>query len=139
MVYAIPLLCGLGVDQLLPLFTLPDVWRVGPAGVLVELACVLVAPAVVRFRKAEMPFDVRKAATTLVTDGPYRFTRNPGYLALTLIYLGLGFLFSSGWAVLLVPTLLIMNVAVVRKEEQHLQARFGEEYLHYRATVRRWL
>ena len=86
-----------------------------------------------------MPFDVRKAATTLVTDGPYRFTRNPGYLALTLIYLGLGFLFSSGWAVLLVPTLLIMNVAVVRKEEQHLQARFGEEYLHYRATVRRWL
>ncbi len=93
-----------------------------------------------RFKRAETPFDVRKPATTLVTDGPYRYTRNPGYLALTLLYLGVGFLLGSVYVVVLVtPAILVMNVAVVRKEEEHLEARFGEEYLHYKASVRRWL
>jgi len=101
----------------------------------------LIAPTVMRFRKADTPFfDFRKPATTLITDGPYRYSRNPGYLALTLLYLGLGVLISSAWVcVLVVPTLLIMNVAVVRKEEQHLESQFGEEYLRYKTAVRRWL
>ncbi len=63
-----------------------------------------------------------------------------GYLSLTLLYLGLGVLFSSAWVcVLVVPTLLIINIAVVRKEEQHLESQFGEEYLRYKTAVRRWL
>jgi protein-S-isoprenylcysteine O-methyltransferase Ste14 len=61
-------------------------------------------------------------------------------MALTLLYLGVGVLFSSAWVcVLVVPTLLIINVAVVRKEEQHLESQFGDEYLRYKTAVRRWL
>lgn len=140
LVYAVALLIGLGIEQLLPLVSLPTTWRAGLAVVLIALSVLLVAPAVMRFRKADTPFDVRKPATTLITDGPYRYSRNPGYVALTLLYLGLGVLFSSGWVcVLVVPTVVIINVAVVRKEEQHLESRFGKDYLRYKSTVRRWL
>ncbi len=140
LVYAVSLFIGLAIEQLLPLVSIPGAWRAGPAVILIALAGSLIAPTVMRFRKADTPFDVRKAATTLITDGPYRYSRNPGYLALTLLYLGVGVLFSSAWVcVLVVPTLLIINVAVVRKEEQHLEAQFGEEYLRYKTAVRRWL
>ncbi len=140
LVYAVPLLIGLGIEHFFPLVTLSGLWRVGPGVLLIGLSCFLVAPAVIRFKRADTPFDVKKPATTLVTDGPYCYTRNPGYLALTLLYLGLGFLFSSVYvAVLIIPILLVMNVAVVHKEEEHLEAQFGEEYLQYKATVRRWL
>ncbi len=141
LVYAVSLFIGLGIEQLLPLVSIPWTWRAGPAVVLIALSGLLIAPTVMRFRKADTPFfNFRKCATTLITDGPYRYSRNPGYLALTLLYLGVGVLFSSAWVwVLVVPTLLIINVAVVRKEEQHLESQFGEEYLRYKTAVRRWL
>ncbi len=140
LVYAASLLIGLAIEQLLPLVSISWTWRAGPAVVLIAVAGLLIAPTVMRFRKAETTFDVRKTATTLITDGPYRYSRNPAYLALTLLYLGLGVLFSSAWVcVLVVPTLLIIIVAVVRKEEQHLESQFGEEYLRYKTAVRRWL
>ncbi len=140
LVYAASLLIGLGIEQLLPLVSIPWTWRTGPAVVLIAVAGLLIAPTVMRYRHADTPFDVRKPATTLITDGPYRYSRNPGYLSLTLLYLGLGVLFSSAWVcVVVVPTLLIMHVAVVRKEEQHLESQFGEEYLRYKTAVRRWL
>ncbi len=140
LVYAVSLFIGLAIEQLLPLGSIPWTWRAGPAVILIASAGLLIAPTVMRFRRADTPFDVRKPATTLIMDGPNRYSRNPGYLALTLLYLGLGVLFSSAWVwVLVVPTLLIMNVAVVRKEEQHLESQFGEEYLRYKTAVRRWL
>ena len=140
LVYAVSLFIGLAIEQLLPLVSIPGTWRAGPAVILIALAGLLIAPTVMRFRKADTPFDVRKPATTLITDGPYRYSRNPGYLALTLLYLGVGVLFSSAWVcVLIVPTLLIINVAVVRKEEQHLESQFGDDYLRYKTAVRRWL
>ncbi len=140
LVYAVSLFIGLAIEQLLPLGSIPWTWRAGPAVILIASAGLLIAPTVMRFRKADTPFDVRKPATTLITDGPYRYSRNPGYLALTLLYLGLGVLFSSAWVcVLVVPTLLIMIVAVVGKEELHLESQFGEEYLRYKTAVRRWL
>ncbi len=141
MVYAVSMFIGLAIEQLLPLVSIPWTWRASPAVVLIALAGMLIAPTVMRFRKADTPFsDFSKPATTLLKDGPYRYSRNPGYLALTLLYLGLGVLLSSAWVcILVVPTLLIINVAVVRKEEQHLESQFGEEYLRYKTAVRRWL
>ena len=141
LVYVVSLLIGLAIEQLLPLVSIPGIWRAGPAVVLIALAGLLIAPTVMRFRKADTPCsDFSTPATTLIMDGPYRYSRNPGYLALTLLYLGVGVLFSSAWVwVLVVPTLLIINVAVVRKEEQHLESQFGDEYLRYKTAVRRWL
>ena len=93
-----------------------------------------------RFRRAGTPFDVRKTASVLITDGPYRFSRNPSYVSLTLLYLGIGTLLNNGWILILVaPVFLVMDLWVVRREERQLETKFGEDYLRYKAAVRRWL
>lgn len=97
-------------------------------------------PVLRRFRRAGTPFDVRKPASALITEGPYRFSRNPSYVSLTLLYLGIGILLNNGWILILVaPVFLVMDLWVVRREERHLEAKFGEEFLRYKAAVRRWL
>ena len=81
-----------------------------------------------------------KPSINLVNTGPYRFSRNPLYVAMTLLYLGLTFLFNSWWGVaLLIPVLLVLHFGVVRREERYLERKFGEEYLAYRSQVRRYL
>ena len=81
-----------------------------------------------------------RPATTLVTDGPFRYSRNPLYLSLTLMYAGIGIIANSLWALILLPAVvLFMSLFVIRREEAHLQRAFGEEYERYCANVRRWL
>jgi protein-S-isoprenylcysteine O-methyltransferase Ste14 len=76
----------------------------------------------------------------LVVRGPYRFTRNPMYLGLLLLYLGLGALFACVWALVLAPALVAtIRYYAIAREERYLAARFGEEYRDYAARVRRWL
>jgi protein-S-isoprenylcysteine O-methyltransferase Ste14 len=78
--------------------------------------------------------------TALVTGGPYRISRNPIYLALTLVYLGLALAWGSLWpVVLLAPLLIVMRYGVIGREERYLEARFGDAYRAYRAAVRRWI
>lgn len=78
--------------------------------------------------------------TAIVTSGPFRFSRNPLYVGLTLLYLGLTSAFNTWWGViLLVPVLTIMHLGVVRREERYLEQRFGEPYRQYCARVRRYL
>ena len=81
-----------------------------------------------------------RPTTELVTDGPYRFSRNPLYLALTLIYAGVGLIADDLWIlILLVPLLLLIHWGVVVREERYLEAKFGEAYRRYKERVRRWL
>jgi protein-S-isoprenylcysteine O-methyltransferase Ste14 len=81
-----------------------------------------------------------RPATTIVTSGPFRFSRNPLYLALTLIYLGLTLAFNTWWGiVVLIPLLLTMHRAVVLREERYLEQKFGEGYRQYRSKVRRYI
>jgi len=139
-VYLIALLTGYGLELLWPVLELRYQWTLGLAVVAMSLSAFYIVSAMVGFRRAATPFDVRKAATALVTDGPYRYSRNPGYLALSLLYGGIAILLGSVWMLLLlVPVHLVMNRWVIEKEEQHLEQVFGEAYLQYKAKVGRWL
>src|SRR5262249_52415312 len=72
--------------------------------------------------------------TAIVASGPFRFSRNPLYLALTLLYLGLTLAFNTWWGiVLLVPVLITMHCGVVLREERYLEQKFGETYRQYRS------
>src|SRR6185437_783921 len=83
------------------------------------------------------PYSASKA---LVSSGPYRFSRNPGYLGMALVFAGISLMTSSVWAlVALVPTLAVIEFGVIHREERYLERTFGEEYRAYRARVRRWL
>jgi len=139
-IYVTALFLGLVLNYFFPTTLLPDVWRysVGIALIVVNIA---IAPlAIIRYKKLKTPFDVRKPARALVTDGPNRYSRNPGYLSLTLLYLGVGFILNNIWILgLVVPVVLIMDLWIIRSEERHLEVVFGEQYLRYKSAVRRWV
>ena len=84
--------------------------------------------------------DPGKPATTIVTSGPFRFTRNPLYLFLLGLYLGITVAVATVWPLLfLVPVVLVLHFGVVRREERYLEAKFGKPYRAHTARVRRWL
>jgi protein-S-isoprenylcysteine O-methyltransferase Ste14 len=81
-----------------------------------------------------------KPANSIVTTGPFRFTRNPLYLSITLLYLGLTLISNTWWGMIcLFPLVVVMHNGVVLREEYYLEQKFGETYRNYRATVRRYL
>jgi protein-S-isoprenylcysteine O-methyltransferase Ste14 len=140
LIYIAGLAAGFGLEALLPSVSLPAAlaWSVG-GGVL--LAGLLLAGSFfAAFRRARTPIDTRKPTSAIVTTGPYRLTRNPGYLSLALIYAGIAILTSALWAfVPLVPTLALVERGVIRREERYLERKFGDEYLSYKASTRRWI
>ena len=93
-----------------------------------------------RFRAAGTPVEPYKPTSAIVSDGLYGLSRNPIYVALTLIYLGIGVAIDSPWILaLVVPVLLVMRTGVIAREERYLERKFGAEYLDYKVSVRRWV
>jgi protein-S-isoprenylcysteine O-methyltransferase Ste14 len=100
----------------------------------------LLIPAVIRFVRSRNTLIPIKPANSLQTTGVYRFTRNPMYLALLLIYIAMAFLKGSLWTLLLAPAVIaLVQIYVIRREEQYLSYRFPTEFPVYRTKVRRWL
>jgi protein-S-isoprenylcysteine O-methyltransferase Ste14 len=94
----------------------------------------------ITFRRAGTPVDPRRAATVLVTHGPYRFTRNPAYLGMALLYSGITLLRGALWPFATLPAVLtIVDRGVIAREERYLTERFGQSYTDYCANVRRWI
>ena len=80
-----------------------------------------------------------KAASNLVTGGPFAWSRNPIYLSDWFVYLGVTLLLGSAWPLLLAPLVwAVMRYGVIAHEEAHLEAKFGDPYRAYLARVRRW-
>ena len=140
LVYLAGLGAGLALDALLPSADLPAVLRWPVGALLVAVGLSLMATFVGAFRRAKTNVDPWKPTTAIVTDGPYRFTRNPGYLGMALVFSGIALLADAPWALLmLVPTIAVIDRGVIAREERYLEGKFGQEYLGYRARVRRWL
>jgi protein-S-isoprenylcysteine O-methyltransferase Ste14 len=91
-------------------------------------------------RQAGTSANPYKPVSHMVTEGPFRYTRNPAYLSMTMIYTGIAVLANALWAILLLPiALLVIQRGVIEREESYLERKFGEEYLSYKAQVRRWI
>jgi protein-S-isoprenylcysteine O-methyltransferase Ste14 len=90
-------------------------------------------------RRAGTPVDPREASTALVTDGPFRHTRNPGYVGLGLVYAGVSLRCTVRWPLMALPGVLAaVDRSVIRCEEGYLADRFDTVYKAYRLRVRRW-
>jgi len=93
-----------------------------------------------QMRRAETNVSPYKPATAIVTEGPYRFTRNPLYLSMTLLYGGVSALANALPPVLLLPLVLrLMQRGVIEREESYLERKFGDVYLEYKVKVPRWI
>ena len=91
-------------------------------------------------RRADTPIDPRKPVSKLITEGPFRYTRNPAYLSLTMLYAGIALLRRALWAILLLPLVVVaIQRDQIEREERYLERTFGEEYLAYKERVRRWV
>ena len=118
----------------------PAALRFGGGGGLVALGLVVMTLAVRAFRDAGTNVETPKPAIALVTGGIYARSRNPMYVALALLFAGIGVLADSGWlALLLVPYVAVLRIGVIAREERYLERKFGAPYRAYRAHVRRWL
>ena len=140
LIYLAGLGIGFGLDALLPSASFPG-WLAWSLGSILLFGGLALAASFVRaFRRAGTHVNPGRSATTLVTTGPYRRSRNPGYLGMTLGYAGIAILSGALWALVpLVPTFFLIDRGVIRREERHLERRFGEQYIRYRARTRRWI
>jgi protein-S-isoprenylcysteine O-methyltransferase Ste14 len=103
-------------------------------------ALALVLPAFFGFFRARTTVRLDRPASSLVTSGPYRFTRNPMYVSLSLLYAGVATLYQSVWAWLFLPIVAAyIDRRVICSEEGFLARRFGPDYARYCARVRRWI
>jgi protein-S-isoprenylcysteine O-methyltransferase Ste14 len=111
------------------------------AGVVLVLAGVGLAGAfAVALRRARTPINPRRPTRALVTSGPYRLSRNPGYLGMALASAGTALTAGALWPIAtLVPALVAVDRGVIAREERHLERRFGADYAAYRRRVRRWI
>jgi protein-S-isoprenylcysteine O-methyltransferase Ste14 len=107
---------------------------------IVGVGVALAVWGIVTFRRAGTAVIPHQAASQLVMKGPYRFTRNPMYVGLTIQYIGGAAVINSAWPLILLPLVLVVLVRrVVSREEQYLSDAFGDQFAAYRLRVRRWL
>jgi protein-S-isoprenylcysteine O-methyltransferase Ste14 len=140
LVYLGSIALGLLVHLFWPVQVLPASFNVPIGIVLVLVAGTLFIAAVRTFRKANTPVPGNRPTTAIVRTGPYGFSRNPIYLAFTLVQLGLAaWVNSLGVLLTLLPALALMVFVVIPREERYLEARFPSEYPPYKRAVRRWL
>jgi len=110
------------------------------AWILIAVSLGLAASAVFLFRRAGTTPNPMEPTTAIVVHGPYRFTRNPMYVSLVGLYVGVTLFVNSAWPLILLPAVvLLVQRQVIAREEAYLESKFGEEYRAYKARVRRWI
>jgi protein-S-isoprenylcysteine O-methyltransferase Ste14 len=139
-VYLISLVSGAMIQVAKPLPFLRGTLAMLLGAPLVVVALTLFAYSVSTFRAAGTPVPARKPTTMIVRTGPNRFSRNPIYLAFSLLQLGIAIWANSLWLVAtLGGAVVLIHYVVIPREEQYLERKFGALYLDYKVSVRRWL
>ncbi len=141
-IYAGGFAAGYGAHRLLPIRLWPQPtavesllgWGLIVVGVLLALSSAYL------FRRAGTTPNPAKPTSALVLWGPYRFTRNPMYVGMAILYLGGTLLLNDPWPLAFLPVVMaLVRRYVIAREEAYLESKFGDEYRAYKARVRRWI
>jgi protein-S-isoprenylcysteine O-methyltransferase Ste14 len=123
-------------------------WRVAlPLGLRIGLALAAFAGglalgmgALGLFRRTGQNPKPWESTPEILSSGVYRFTRNPMYVGMALFQTAIGIAWANGWILALVPvSLVVVHFTAVLHEEAYLERKFGETYLTYKRSVRRWI
>ncbi|HET6569112.1 MAG TPA: isoprenylcysteine carboxylmethyltransferase family protein [Rhodothermales bacterium] len=139
-IYVACFLLGLLLERVAPAVSLPRAPALLIGAVLLVFGFGLLYWSLGLFLRARTSPLPMRPTTALVRNGPYRWTRNPMYTALLLVYAGVALWFDVFWALVLIPAVVVLvQRLVIRKEERYLETRFGQDYLRYKQEVRRWV
>lgn len=138
--YLAGLAAGFVLEQVAPTGDPPVAVRIAAAVAGVGLSLYLDGGAMSRFARAGTNVVPFKPSTALVTDGPYRFTRNPMYVGMACLYAGIAVAAGWLWALAVLPLVLFaVDRLVIAREEPYLERLFGDTYRDYTSRVRRWV
>jgi protein-S-isoprenylcysteine O-methyltransferase Ste14 len=131
---------GFVLQEWFPVDALPEALSRTVAALCAGASAILAVSSFAVFGRHRTSALPTRQTAALAADGPYRFTRNPMYVSLTLLHAAFALWFGIFWALVLLPAAVaVVHFYVVAREERYLERRFGEEYLRYKARVRRWL
>jgi protein-S-isoprenylcysteine O-methyltransferase Ste14 len=134
------LLFGTAVQYVWPLSLLPNPAQFSIGAVIIAIGIGLMTLAVRRFNRVGTNVPTCLPVHAIITDGIYRYTRNPMYLSGMLLFVGIGIAADNPWILaLLIPFFAIVRYGVIAREERYLEGKFGERYLNYKSSVPRWL
>ena len=142
--FALCLIVGWCLDQGQSWLILPATDGYGPrvalSGALILLGLGLILYCARQFKRAQTPIEPWRPTSSVITNGPYRYSRNPIYLGFAIAGVGFALAFNTCWMLFSVLAfVLIANKHVIEKEEGYLEGKFGESYSNYRRETRRWL
>jgi protein-S-isoprenylcysteine O-methyltransferase Ste14 len=138
--FAGTLALGLLLHFIFPINFRPRLIAIASAVVVLVGAALIAISAFRAIRHAQTAVNPSCPTTAIVSDGAFSFSRNPIYLSLTMLYVGIALLFNALWALLLLlPLVVVVQNGVIKREEHYLERKFGDEYLRYKVSVRRWL
>ncbi|PHH38778.1 methyltransferase family protein [Pseudomonas putida] len=141
-IYLGALLLGLTAERFVALrsFGIDRWWLVAMGVLLFAAGAATMLAAGGLFRRLGTHIPPSRPTTLIATTGPYRWTRNPMYLGMALVYAGIAVGFDGAIALALLPlVLIVIQRHVIAREERYFEAKFGDDYRRYKAEVRRWL
>lgn len=139
-IYLGSIIVGVGLQVIWPLEVFPPVLEATLGGFFLLVAVIVFILSVREFRAAGTEIQTRRPTTVIIKSGPFRLSRNPIYLSFTLLHLGIGIWINSAWLIgVLILALVLVSYGVIEREERYLTQKFGDDYLQYKASVRRWL
>ena len=142
LVYLGAILAGVAAGRWIAAAPLPidRTARVAVGVLIAVVGAAFAASARLHFLRTGQSVIPWKPTPELIFQGPYRFTRNPMYVGMTLLTIGLGVAFNNLWISLFaIPALMAVHVIAVRPEEKYLSEKFGDSYRTYLTRVRRYL
>ncbi len=139
-IFGVAFLAGLGIDFIYPSPSMPLWLQLGSGIAFIVGGVLLIRSSMQSIDQAGTTYDPYAGSTALVTSGIYRHTRNPGYLGLAIIQIGLALMIDSPWIALsVVVAIIVTSQFVIKLEEEKLTRTFGQEYQDYLSNVRRWI
>lgn len=108
-------------------------------GTVVVAGVVLAVLSVREFRRFQTSLRPDRPSTAVVQTGPYRYSRNPMYVAMAAVQLGVAICLDNFWILLMLIPAIVTTSVIIAKEERYLEGQLGTAYTRYRASVRRWL
>ena len=134
------LVLGAALEWVFPSRVLPHVAALALGVALIVISIPIAVSAGRALSRAQTAIDVRRPTTSIVQTHAFRFSRNPMYLSMMMLYVGISLLMNSAWLLILaIPVFAIFQVGIVAREEQYLEEKFGDAYRVYKKRVRRWI